>query len=164
MSGSLCGCACGRPARTAGYASACYKRWLAAGKPETGPPAPLTQAETARRSALARSDPYDLEWLAGEPERRVRRVRAQAAALVRCMAADDAEGIRILLQERVTDWVALAVVLAECADPARTAIVCGPTLAVVRTPASPAGEAPPAQPEAGSVDHRTSRDGADEAA
>ncbi|MBO0813611.1 MAG: hypothetical protein J2P30_00430 [Actinobacteria bacterium] len=69
-------------------------------------------------------DPYDLTWLAGEPERRADRARPVAADLIRCVAASDAEGVRLLLA-RVRDWPALAVVLAECCEPGRAEIVCG---------------------------------------
>jgi hypothetical protein len=57
-----------------------------------------------------------------EPERRIARARPLAADLARCVAASDAEGVRILLA-KTRDWYAVAIVLAECADPGRTAIV-----------------------------------------
>lgn len=58
--------------------------------------------------------------------RRLARARAAAADLIRCVAATDAQGVRILLH-RVRDWPALAVVLAECAEPSRAAVVTGVT-------------------------------------
>ena len=94
--------------------------------------------QNARMNAarLAALDPYDSEWearrLAAEPERRAGRAKRVAADLVRCVAARDAEGIARLMSKitldpgvRCADWRALGVVLAECADPARTAMVTG---------------------------------------
>lgn len=69
-----------------------------------------------------------------EPERRIARARPIAADLVRCVAARDAEGVRILLH-RVRDWHAVAIVLAECAEPARTAAVTQQTERQCRTAA-----------------------------
>jgi hypothetical protein len=158
---NLCADGCGEPAATRGYSRRCYRRWYDQGFPEGGPRWPMTALERGRRSAQARApkpDPYDLEWLAGAPERRIRRVRPQVADLVRCVAARDGAGVGRLL-EKITDTEAAFITLAECADPVRTAIVCGPALAVVGTTASPAGEAPRTQQEAGSVDQ-----GADDAA
>ncbi|PWW50248.1 hypothetical protein [Actinokineospora spheciospongiae] len=42
----LCACGCGRtgPHRGHGYITACYSRWIAHGRPETGPPAPGASA------------------------------------------------------------------------------------------------------------------------
>ena len=57
-----------------------------------------------------------------EPERRIARAKPVAADLARCVAARDAAGVGILLR-RVRDWEAVAIVLAECAEPGRTAIV-----------------------------------------
>ena len=80
----------------------------------------------ARLAAL--EDPYDSEWearrVAAEPERRNGKAKRVAGDLVRCVAARDAEGIARLCC-KVTDWPALGVVLAECADPRRTAVVTG---------------------------------------
>ena len=59
-----------------------------------------------------------------EPERRIARAKPVAADLARCVAARDAAGVGILLR-RVRDWEAVAIVLAECAEPERTAIVTG---------------------------------------
>ena len=151
MSESLCKCPqnCGQPAKARGYASACYQRWRAAGRPASGPPVPVSPQDAGYRSADARNrksglvvDDSDALSLAiagdirvrraAEPERRATRAKGWASALVRCVAADDAEGIRLLLH-RVTDWPALAVVLAECADPYRTAVV---TAAHSATPAA----------------------------
>lgn len=72
-------------------------------------------------------DGWDLEWHAGEPDRRADRARPLAAALVRCVAASDGHGVGVVLERvrRSGDWEALAVVLAECASPARTAVVTG---------------------------------------
>ena len=142
MSGDyLCADGCGRKAHCQGYSMACYKRWLRAGRPEGGPPQPMTHAE---RTALSNSphlaavgyepDAYDLAWPALERERRALRVKPAAADLIRCVRARDAEGIRLLLH-RVTDWHALAIILAECADPSRTAAVCFARDATLAVPA-----------------------------
>ena len=132
---TACKCGCGRTEIHAyGLAQPCYKRWHRAGRPASGAPAALSMAEqsermnAARLARLAEQDPYDGEWetrrLAAEPERRATRAKLAAADLIRCVAASDAEGIARLVR-RVSDWAALAVVLAECADPARTAVVTG---------------------------------------
>jgi hypothetical protein len=126
---------CVRPApsepRMQGYSEACFNRWRNAGFPEGGPRPPLTRTACGLRSGAARApvpDLYDVRWTAGEPERRVNRVRRQAADLVRCVAARDGAGVALLL-ERVTDPEALLIVLAECASPERAAVVCGLVLA-----------------------------------
>lgn len=59
-----------------------------------------------------------------DPEMRIARVKGAVADWQRCVAARDAEGVRLLLH-RVTDWVAFAIVLGECACPERTAAVTG---------------------------------------
>lgn len=146
MSGNLCLCGCGGAAVIRGCTKTCYKRWQRNSfLPESGPLPPMSNADRGLRSGTARtpgSDPYDVQWLAGAPERRVRRAKRAAADLVRCVAADDAEGVRLLLH-RVSDWHALAVVLAECAEPRRTALVCA-TLAAVAGERSPARISPAA--------------------
>src|ERR1019366_8835353 len=134
---AACACGCGRtgpihaPGLAPGLVQPCYKRWIRAGRPSTGAPAALSMAEQNERMNAARLtalDPYDSQWearrLAAEPERRAGRAKLAAADLVRCVAASDGEGIDRLLR-KVTDWPALGVVLAECADPARTAVVTG---------------------------------------
>ena len=130
---AVCKCGCGRTVIHAfGLAQPCYKRWLRSGRPASGAPAALSMAEQSARMNAARlaalEDPYDSEWearrLAAEPERRAGKAKRVAADLVRCVAASDAEGIDRLLR-KITDWPALGVVLAECADPARTAVVTG---------------------------------------
>lgn len=159
MTDSLCADGCGEPAKTRGYSHRCYRRWHAAGFPEGGPRPPLAPGEAGRRSGRARApepDPYDVQWLAGAPERRVRRAKLIAADLVRCVAADDAEGVRLLLH-RATDWHALAVVLAECAEPRRTALVCA-TLALAE------GKRPSVRTEAGSVHPQAGSEASDAAA
>ena len=126
-----CKCGCGQPATTKGYCDASYARWRRAGFPEGGPRPPLSRAECGLRSAVARApgpDDYDLRWAAAGPERRVNRVRRQAAHLIRCVAARDGAGVARLL-EKVRDAEALLIVLAECCDPARAAVVCGPLMA-----------------------------------
>lgn len=118
---------CGRPVHAQGMSAACHRRWDRAGRPASGPPPPLTPAERATRMNTARlgpADPYDQLWAQGEPERRAGRARNLAADLIRCVAASDAEGVRLLLH-KVEDWFAFSVVLAECADPVRTAVVTG---------------------------------------
>jgi hypothetical protein len=53
-------------------------------------------------------------------------MRPVAADLARCVAARDQAGAAILLQRRSwRDLQALAVILAECASPARIKVVCG---------------------------------------
>ena len=135
---AACACGCGRtgpihaPDLAPGLVQPCYKRWLRAGRTASGAPAALSMAEQNVRMNAARlaalEDPYDSQWearrLAAEPERRAGRAKLAAGDLVRCVAARDAEGIARLLR-KVTDWPALGVVLAECADPARTAVVTG---------------------------------------
>ena len=134
---AACACGCGRtgpihaPGLAPGLVQPCYKRWIRAGRPPGGPPAPLSMAEQSARmnaARLAALDPYDSQWearrAAAEPERRATQAKRVAGDLVRCVAARDAEGIARLCC-KVTDWPALGVVLAECADPARTAVVTG---------------------------------------
>src|ERR1019366_2189127 len=134
---TACACGCGRtgpihaPGLAPGLVQPCYKRWIRAGRPPGGPPPPLSMAEqNARMNAarLAALDPYDSEWAArraaAEPERRATQAKIAAGGLGPGGGASDAEGIARLLH-RVTDWAALAVVLAECADPRRTAVVTG---------------------------------------
>jgi hypothetical protein len=58
---------------------------------------------------------YDTRWAAGEGDRRAARAVSLAAALVRCLAAEDAEGVRRVLC-KVRDWYAFAVVLAAARD------------------------------------------------
>jgi hypothetical protein len=73
------------------------------------------------------TDTYDLQWHAGEPDRRIKRMAPRAFALARCVPARDAHGVRVVLEKirAEEDWAALAIILAECADPAALAIVCG---------------------------------------
>jgi hypothetical protein len=176
MTGQECGCGCGRAVHAAGYASACYRRWLNAGKPRTGPPPPMTAVDRnalahASRAAQAAAgdwepDDTDLEWQAQQrawresaPERRARSTAGIAVDLVRCVAADDAAGVRLLLH-RVRDWPALAVVLAECCDPSRTFAVFralhGATLAAAPPAAAAAGDAEPGRSRRGTVDRGAS--------
>lgn len=61
------------------------------------------------------SSGYDARWAAGEGDRRAARAVSLAADLVRCVTAEDAEGVRLLLH-KVRDWHALAVVLAAAKD------------------------------------------------
>jgi len=87
----------------------------------------MTGAErAARRSQVRRAleavDTYELEWQASMPQRRIRWEAPRAAALVRTVGASDAAGTDVVLR-KVSDWQALAILLAECADPARTAAV-----------------------------------------
>jgi hypothetical protein len=135
--------ASGRIEGSKGFCEACYCRARRAGFPDVVPDA-VSHAEQIARANMVRlgvlpprdlpPDDYDLQWLAGEPERRARRAKRIAADLVRCVAADDAEGVRLLLH-RVDDWAALAVVLAECAEPHRTAVVCGSRSVTLAAPA-----------------------------
>ena len=139
---ALCRCGCGRKVHACGYASGCYRRWVRQGRPASGPRPPMSTAERVALSSAWRVrepepeplllDAYDITWGAHQraqqagpsPEERARRARGTAADLIRCVAASDAEGIRLLLH-KVTDWPALAVVLAECASPDRAAVVTG---------------------------------------
>ena len=118
MSGQLCADGCGRPVLAKGYAHPCYYRWTAAGRPESGPPAPMSPATAGAlshspredRQEAAQPDDADLAW---ERERRIRlavtqlgrlaRARSQAAALTYCAAAGDRKGIREL-SLRIEDW------------------------------------------------------------
>ena len=43
---TVCACGCGLPVFCKGYASGCYKRWVNAGRPASGPPPPVPQAAT----------------------------------------------------------------------------------------------------------------------
>ena len=38
----LCACGCGHPAPRGRFAGGCYKRWVKAGRPASGPPPPKT--------------------------------------------------------------------------------------------------------------------------
>jgi hypothetical protein len=60
-------------------------------------------------------DGYAARYAAGEGDRRAARAMSLAAALTRCVAAEDAEGVRIVLH-KVRDWHAFAVVLAAAGD------------------------------------------------
>jgi hypothetical protein len=71
-----------------------------------------------RRRAAARAD----------PEARVARAKPVARDLIRAVALSDPGGVEAILA-RITDWAAIAVVLAECADPARAAAATAPALA-----------------------------------
>lgn len=156
MTGQVCMDGCGEPAEIRGCSRRCYRRWHSQGFPEGGPRPPVPPGEAGRRSGQARApepDPYDLEWLAGEPERRIRRVRGQVAALVRCVAARDGGGVGRLL-EKITDTEAALILLAECASPSRTAVACGlreASLAAVPPSDADGTDAPSAGTEAGSV-------------
>jgi hypothetical protein len=142
-----CVCGCGRlqgTQRRHGLRNGCYARWIRQGKPEHGPSAPLTPDECAarRRASMAarallaedcrdadpgETDPYDIEWAAGESERRIRRAWPQAVALTQCMLAGDQKGVREL-RHRITDWPAVAWVAAErvrMAAPAVLTLVAG---------------------------------------
>jgi hypothetical protein len=116
----------------------------------------------ARASRLARleaaenapyePDDYDLAWAREiaarrdrEPGRRIAAARGLAAALIRAVGAGDRQGIAVALRKARADWEALAIVLAECADPERAAVVCarpfGPFAAAVQPMPSPDEEA-----------------------
>jgi hypothetical protein len=139
---ALCSCGCGRPhgPRHREWADACWKRWDRADRPASGPPPVMPQSERLARANAVRGggtpsrtalpvDGYDRAWAAGEPERRIRRVNPLASDLIRCVAQSDAEGISVLMG-RIRDWPALAIVLAECAAPARTMTVTAPPVLV----------------------------------
>lgn len=70
-----------RGPRIYGWRDSCYKRWLNAGRPNTGPPPPVpATAETARRALLglqrkAAARREDYHWLRTEQEH----TRQQAA-------------------------------------------------------------------------------------
>jgi hypothetical protein len=138
----LCACneQCGRPAVRRGYSDACARRWIKAGCPDTGPLPPMrgNWSDAARAASAASrgvtlkdgdgsSDPYDLQWAAGAPERHITGARPRAAALAACVGARDALGVQHLAN-RMASWdelMAVALVLAECADPVKVAAVCG---------------------------------------
>jgi hypothetical protein len=66
---------------------------------------------------------------ASDPEHRIARIKGAVADWQRCIAARDAEGIRLLLH-RIQDWPAFAVVAGECMSPERTAEVTGRPLRI----------------------------------
>lgn len=66
-------------------------------------------------AAPAPDDGYGARRAAGRGDRRAARAMGLAADLIRCVAAEDAEGVRLLLH-KVRDWHALAVVLAAAKD------------------------------------------------
>lgn len=88
---------------------------------------PLPVAEDPETSTG--DEGQDAACVALEPERRVRKVMPAAAALVRCVQATDAHGVSVVLGKAARwdgrDRDALLIVLAECADPGRTAAVTG---------------------------------------
>ena len=96
-------------------------RWHRAGKPEVVPD-PLTHEERTALSTRAkqqaamqpatRNDEYVARCEAGKAERRARLIRAQEAALFRCMAAGDEKGVREI-RLRITDWEAVAILAAQ---------------------------------------------------
>lgn len=60
-----CAC-CGREGKhhARGWILTCYKRWLRAGKPEEGPPPPLSLPEIGRMHSAAKAGRVeDYEWL-----------------------------------------------------------------------------------------------------
>ncbi|MGO8957224.1 MAG: hypothetical protein ACLQFR_07635 [Streptosporangiaceae bacterium] len=134
VTGQMCACGCGQPAtRSTGHANPCYRRWIKAGRPETGPPPPLSTAARNRQRAAAQASAltalaerrHDDDGTAAARERRQRKAdrqaRAQAAALARCLAAGDRKGVREL-RLRAADWDAVLALLPALTPqpPART--------------------------------------------
>ena len=111
----------GRLEGACGLCKPCYVRWHRAGKPEVVPD-PLTHEERTALSTRAkqqaamqlatRDDEYVARCEAGKAERRARLIRAQEAALFRCMAAGDEKGVREI-RLRITDWEAVAILAAQ---------------------------------------------------
>jgi hypothetical protein len=101
-----CKCGCGKPSRAHGYAEACYRRWLRAGRPDAGAPAPLTYAEVAERRWPSLPDPGDLAGAAASRAAvvagralRAEKLRVSLVHLSRCAAAGDSAGVRVLLEK-----------------------------------------------------------------
>jgi hypothetical protein len=95
------------------------ERYLATPLPLAGDPETGTEDEG-----------QDAACVALEPERRVRKAMPLAADLIRCVAAEDAQGVEIVLH-KVRDWFAFAVVLAAARDGelARPAVAAGAGMA-----------------------------------
>jgi hypothetical protein len=79
-----CRC-CGKPGQHYGngYRRACHTRWMAAGRPEEGPPPPLSPQEVGRLGGQG----YDEKGMRIETYRRLRKYRrltpTEAAAQIR---------------------------------------------------------------------------------
>ena len=119
---TLCACPqqCGRPATRKGaggdlYYEACFRRWDRAGRPDTGPPAPLSRKECLARAQEAKAEQPELpfeEYAEVEPALRRARALPVAAELVRMVRVGDRQGLEILLGN-FTDWGAVVVVQAQ---------------------------------------------------
>jgi hypothetical protein len=129
---TLCACPqqCGRPATRKGlpgelYYEACFRRWHNAGRPDTGPPPPLSRKECVARMQAARQEQPELpfeEWAEVAPALRRARVLPSAVELARMVRVGDQHGLEVLLGKPL-DWEALAITLAWCADPERLAVL-----------------------------------------
>jgi hypothetical protein len=119
----VCACSwgCGRPVYRCRYGRCCYRRWCQAGRPETGPPQPkrATLAELAAAAEVAAVP------LLAAAQRRGVATRSLARDWIRCARWGDEHGLD-LLAAAVTDWRALAEVLAQCASPERALILTAP--------------------------------------
>jgi hypothetical protein len=134
----VCGCApwCGRRASARGpgetiLSKSCRRRWVTAGCPEQ--PVPAAQPEDAPPPAASpipgwdEPDPGEIAARWGWVDPEVRRARAARAAvdLVRCVqGVPDRMGTEMVM-DRFTDWGALAVLLAWCADLEKVAALAG---------------------------------------
>ena len=135
---NLCKCGCDQPLDVGarqGYAGACYRRWIRAGRPESGPPPPMSSKAISEAAIAAKldardpgpyvADPYDLE------QARLRRQRQEAwpemlgvrsivraCRIVPVVRARDAHGVHVFLRRlNQEDLYGLVVALAETADP-----------------------------------------------
>jgi hypothetical protein len=125
MNACACKQRCGRPAKRHGLSEACARRWVRAGRPEGGPPPPMTRKETLARAQAAKRpvddgiykllwDADDAEitrWAAVDPKLRRARALAVLPQLVQMVAVGDRQGVEILLS-RQTDWGALLIMAA----------------------------------------------------
>jgi hypothetical protein len=105
MTGQLCACGCGKPVIP--YAEGCFVRWRKAGKPASGPPAPMTAAERTARSAAGNKAARDkrvaryarLRSAGYTPKQAARRMRVTYGTALeyerRAKAAVLADGARI---------------------------------------------------------------------
>lgn len=125
----LCAAGCGSPFDSQpsrrGWCNACYQRWLRAGKPESGPPDRTRQPRAAAPPAATPADLAEARWarerLETEPQRRVEALIGLACDLARTVQARDNSGRQKVLEKLSgmprENLVALAMLLADCADP-----------------------------------------------
>jgi hypothetical protein len=121
---------CDRPASCNGpggvvLSDACWQRWRRAGKPAVVPPPRLPRVP--EDGSWDEPDPGEIAARWGWVDPEVRRARAARAAvdLVRCVqGVPDRMGTELVM-DRCTDWGALAVLLAWCADLEKVAALAG---------------------------------------